>query len=59
MERVLSKRSFQMTIEEVIRESVVALFSNDVLRRTLVLKGGTALFLVQDLNARLSTDIDF
>ena len=48
-----------MTIEEVIRESVVALFSNDVLRRTLVLKGGTALFLVQNINTRLSTDIDF
>lgn len=48
-----------MTIEEVIRESVVALFSNEILRRTLVLKGGSALFLVQDIDTRLSTDMDF
>ncbi|TAM45818.1 MAG: hypothetical protein EPN55_07375 [Gammaproteobacteria bacterium] len=48
-----------MTIEEVIRECVVALFSNEILRRTLVLKGGTALFLVQNIDTRLSTDIDF
>lgn len=48
-----------MTIEEAIRESVVALFSNEILRRTLVLKGGSALFLIQDIDTRLSTDIDF
>ncbi|MBI3897329.1 MAG: nucleotidyl transferase AbiEii/AbiGii toxin family protein [Gammaproteobacteria bacterium] len=48
-----------MTIEEVIHESVVALFSNEILRRTLVLKGGSALFLTQNINTRLSTDIDF
>lgn len=48
-----------MTIEEVIRESVVALFSNEILRRTLVLKGGSALFLIQDIDTRLSVDIDF
>lgn len=48
-----------MTIEETIRESVVALFSNEVLRRTLVLKGGSALFLTKDIDTRLSTDIDF
>lgn len=48
-----------MTIEEIIRECVVALFSNETLRRTLVLKGGSALFLIQNIDTRLSTDIDF
>lgn len=48
-----------MTIEEVIRECVVALFSNEVLKRTLILKGGTALYLIENIDTRLSTDIDF
>jgi len=48
-----------MNIQEVIRECVVALFSNEILKRTLVLKGGTALHLIENLDSRLSVDIDF
>lgn len=48
-----------MTILEVIRECVVALFKDELLEKTLVLKGGTALHLVEQLDSRLSTDIDF
>jgi predicted nucleotidyltransferase component of viral defense system len=48
-----------MTIQEVIRECVVALFSDEILERTLVLKGGTALHLIEKIDTRLSTDIDF
>lgn len=48
-----------MTIIEVIRECVVALFQDEVLERTLVLKGGTALHLIEKIDTRLSTDVDF
>lgn len=48
-----------MTILDVIRECVVALFKDAVLERTLVLKGGTALHLIEKIDSRLSTDIDF
>lgn len=48
-----------MNIQEVIRECVVALFSNEILKRTLVLKGGTALILIEKIESRLSVDIDF
>lgn len=48
-----------MTIQEVIRECVVALFKDELLERTLVLKGGTALHLIENIDSRLSTDIDF
>lgn len=48
-----------MTIDEVIRESVVALFSNSILEKTLVLKGGAALHLAEKIVSRLSTDMDF
>lgn len=48
-----------MNIQDVIRECVVALFSDQTLRRTLVLKGGTALHLVSKIDLRLSLDIDF
>ena len=48
-----------MNIQEVIRECVVALFSDDILKRTLVLKGGSALHLIEKIDTRLSTDIDF
>jgi len=48
-----------VNIQDVIRESVVALFSDNILKRTLVLKGGTALHLVEGIDTRLSTDIDF
>jgi predicted nucleotidyltransferase component of viral defense system len=48
-----------VNIQDVIRECVVALFSNQALQRTLVLKGGTALHLVANIDLRLSLDIDF
>ena len=48
-----------MTILEVIRECVVALFKDELLEKTLVLKGGTALHLIEHLDSRLSTDVDF
>ncbi len=48
-----------MTIDEVIRESVVALFSNSILEKTLVLKGGAALHLAEKIDSRLSSDMDF
>jgi len=48
-----------MTIQEVIKECVIALFSNKSLKDSLVLKGGAALSLSEKLYNRLSTDIDF
>lgn len=48
-----------MKIGDAIRESVVALFSDPDLHKAIVLKGGTALHLAEQINARLSTDIDF
>lgn len=48
-----------MNIQDVIRECVVAVFSDEILERTLVLKGGTALHLIEKIDVRLSTDIDF
>lgn len=48
-----------MTIQDVIKECVIALFSDKSLRNSLVLKGGAALSLSEKLYKRLSTDIDF
>lgn len=48
-----------MTIQDVIKECVIALFSNKFLRDSLVLKGGAALSLSEKLYNRLSKDIDF
>lgn len=48
-----------MTIIDVIRECVVGLFKDNLLERTLVLKGGTALHLIEHIDSRLSTGIDF
>jgi predicted nucleotidyltransferase component of viral defense system len=48
-----------MTIQDVIKECVIALFSNKSLKDSLVLKGGAALSLSEKLYNRLSTDIDF
>lgn len=38
---------------------VVAMFSDDVLMRRLVLKGGNLMDLVYDISARSSLDVDF
>lgn len=48
-----------MRIEEIIEESIVALFSSNAVGEPLFLKGGAALKLSEGINARLSTDIDF
>ena len=38
---------------------IVAMFSDDVLMRRLVLKGGNLMDLVYDISARSSLDVDF
>jgi len=48
-----------MTIQDVISECVAALYSNDLVRSFLILKGGTALSISENIQKRLSTDIDF
>lgn len=47
-----------MTILEVIREIVLALYTSPQISTSLYLKGGTALHLSEKLDSRLSTDID-
>lgn len=50
-----------ISIDEVIRESIIALYSSKILEKTnpLILKGGTALRLIENIKVRMSTDIDF
>lgn len=48
-----------MSFEEIRRRILVALFSDDVLMDTLVLKGGNALALVHKVGSRASLDMDF
>lgn len=50
-----------MSIDDVIRESIIALYSSKILEKTnsLILKGGTALRLIENIKVRMSTDIDF
>lgn len=48
-----------ITAEEVIWSILVAIYSHDVLREKLYLKGGQALRVVYDLKSRLSKDSDF
>ncbi len=48
-----------MNIEEVVNESVLALYAEPWLAEHLFLKGGTALRLFENLAARLSVDADF
>jgi len=48
-----------MRIEEVIDISIVGIFSDKYLSDRLVLKGGAALRLMENLDERLSTDMDF
>jgi predicted nucleotidyltransferase component of viral defense system len=54
-------RVFEMAIslEEVRRGILIALFSDDELMDTLVLKGGNALALVHKVGFRTSVDMDF
>jgi predicted nucleotidyltransferase component of viral defense system len=48
-----------MSFEEIRRRILVALFSDDLLLDTLVLKGGNALALVHKVGSRASLDMDF
>ncbi len=48
-----------MTLDEVRRRTIIALFSDDELMDKLVLKGGSALRLVHQISERASLDLDF
>lgn len=48
-----------MKIEDVIDESVLAVFRDPILARSLVLKGGSALRMLDHQRSRLSIDADF
>ncbi|MBY0381403.1 MAG: nucleotidyl transferase AbiEii/AbiGii toxin family protein [Xanthobacteraceae bacterium] len=48
-----------ISLEEVRRRVLIALFSDDVLMDELVLKGGNALALVYKIGSRASVDLDF
>ncbi len=47
------------TIDQLKRLTIVALFSEDELVHSLVLKGGNALSLAHDVSSRASFDLDF
>src|SRR5215475_4052570 len=48
-----------ITLEEVRRRILIALFSDDELMDDLVLKGGNALALIYKVGSRASLDMDF
>lgn len=48
-----------MTIEDVIDESILAVFRDPILSRHLVLKGGSAIRMLENDRSRLSIDADF
>jgi predicted nucleotidyltransferase component of viral defense system len=48
-----------ISLDEVRRRILIALFSDDELMNELVLKGGNALALVHKIGARASVDMDF
>jgi predicted nucleotidyltransferase component of viral defense system len=48
-----------ISLEEVRRRILIALFSDDELMGALVLKGGNALALIYKVGARASLDMDF
>lgn len=48
-----------ITLEEVRRQILIAMFADDELMNTLVLKGGNALALVHEVGDRASLDMDF
>ncbi len=57
--RLLVESERRMTLAEIRRLVIVAMFSDDVLFERLVLKGGNALDLLYDVGGRTSLDIDF
>ena len=48
-----------ISLEEVRRRILIALFSDDELMITLVLKGGNALMIVHEVGNRISPHMDF
>ena len=48
-----------MTLKEIRRAILIAVFSDDVLMDLLVLKGGNALELIHGIGERASVDLDF
>ena len=48
-----------ISLEEVRRRVLIAIFSDDVLMDELVLKGGNALALIYKIGLRASVDLDF
>jgi hypothetical protein len=48
-----------MDFAQIRRLVIIAMFSDDVLLETLVLKGGNALTLVHEIGERASMDVDF
>jgi hypothetical protein len=48
-----------MTIEEVLKEVIIAIYSSPRLARLLILKGGSAMRMFDNLSSRLSFDADF
>ena len=48
-----------ISLEEVRRRILIAMFSDDELMDALVLKGGNALALIYDVGQRASVDMDF
>ena len=47
-----------LQLERIRRLTVISLFSDDTLMDIFVLKGGSALNLIYDINSRASIDID-
>ena len=48
-----------MRIEEVITETIIAIYRDPLLSTRLYLKGGSAMRLFDNLTSRLSIDADF
>jgi hypothetical protein len=48
-----------MTIEKILREVIIAIYSSQQLAKLLVLKGGSAMRIFDGLGSRMSFDADF
>jgi hypothetical protein len=48
-----------ISIDDVVTECLVALYSNDLFREKIYLKGGQAVRIAEKVDQRFSTDIDF
>lgn len=58
LEGLIPARFVPVNIDEVIRETTIGIFSTQVARDNLVLKGGTGLRLGEGITNRISLDID-